>query len=251
MLGPSLATKTRVALVGTGIRGVNMWGKNVRENYSDVVEIVGLSDINPGRLAFAKRHIGASCPTFTDFDEMLAKTKPERVIVTTMDSTHHDLIVCAMEAGANVITEKPLTTDETKCQAILDARARTGRDITVTHNYRYSPHRERMKQLLVEGRIGRLTSVDFHCIWIFITAPPIFAVGTGRSVSRARCSCTKRVITSTCSIGGLARSPSSFMPRGRLSITARTTPLAARNAAAARTGTIGTSWRTNTSSTSM
>ena len=48
MLGPSLATKTRVALVGTGIRGVNMWGKNVRENYSDVVEIVGLSDINPG-----------------------------------------------------------------------------------------------------------------------------------------------------------------------------------------------------------
>ncbi len=162
MLGPSLAARTRVALVGTGIRGVNMWGKNVQENYSDVVEFVGLSDINPGRLAFAARYIGARCPTFVDFDEMLAKTKPERVIVTTMDSTHHDLIVRAMEAGANVITEKPLTTDETKCQAILDARARTGRDITVTHNYRYAPHRERIKQLLMEGRIGRLTSVDFH-----------------------------------------------------------------------------------------
>lgn len=59
MLGPSLAAKTRVAMVGTGIRGVNMWGKNVQENYSDVVEFVGLSDINPGRLAFAERYIGA------------------------------------------------------------------------------------------------------------------------------------------------------------------------------------------------
>ena len=87
MLGPSLAAKTRIAIVGTGIRGVNMWGKNVQENYSDVVEFVGLSDINPGRLAFAKRHIGASCPTFVDFDEMLRtgfkRATPVRLIRLT------------------------------------------------------------------------------------------------------------------------------------------------------------------------
>ena len=67
-----------------------------------------------------------------------------------------------MEAGCDVITEKPLTTDEAKCQAILDVQKRTGREITVTHNYRYAPHRLRMKELLRQERIGRVTSVDFH-----------------------------------------------------------------------------------------
>ncbi len=154
--------KTRVALVGTGVRGVSLWGKELHENYDDVVEFVGLCDINPGRLEFAKGYIGVDCPTFSNFDGMLEATKPDRVIVTTVDSTHHELMIRAMDAGVDVITEKPMTTDEAKCQAIVDAQKRTGRSVVVTHNYRYAPHRERMKKLLTEERIGRLTSVDFH-----------------------------------------------------------------------------------------
>ncbi len=154
--------RMKVALVGTGVRGVNMWGRDVVRDYPAEVEFVGLCDINPGRLAFAKDYIGVACPTFTDFSQMLETTSPEHVIVTTMDSTHDEFIVEALERGCNVITEKPMTTDEVKCQAILDAQERTGRNITVTHNYRYAPHRRRMKELLMEGRIGRLTSVDFH-----------------------------------------------------------------------------------------
>ena len=154
--------RKRIALVGTGIRGISMWGREVMAGSADAVEYVGLCDINPGRLAFAKGHIGVDCPTFTDFDRMLVEARPETVIVTTVDATHDQFIVAAMEAGCDVITEKPLTTDEVKCQAILDAQQRTGRDIVVTHNYRYAPHRARMKQLLMDGRIGRVTSVDFH-----------------------------------------------------------------------------------------
>ena len=156
------APKTRVALVGTGIRGVNLWGKTLKRDYDDVVDIVGLCDINPGRLEFAKGYIGVDCPTFSNFGGMLEATMPERLIVTTMDSTHDQFIVQAMEAGVDVITEKPMTTDETKCQAIIDAQEKTGRDVVVTHNYRYAPHRERMKKMLMDGRIGKLTSVDFH-----------------------------------------------------------------------------------------
>lgn len=160
---PSRAqAKRRLALVGTGIRGVNLWGRTLLSEYGDVVELVGLCDVNPGRLAFAKEYIGAECATFTDFEEMVRTTEPEQIIVTTVDSTHDQFIVGGMELGCDILTEKPLTTDETKCQAILDARERTGREIVVTHNYRYSPHRLRMKQLLEEGRIGRVTSVDFH-----------------------------------------------------------------------------------------
>ena len=159
---PPKPLKTRVALVGTGIRGVSLWGKELRKNYDDVVEFVGLCDINPGRLEFAKGYIGVDCPTFSNFDGMLEATKPDRVIVTTVDSTHHELMIRAMDAGIDVITEKPMTTDEAKCQAIIDAQKRSGSSVVVTHNYRYAPHRERMKKLLTEGRIGRVTSVDFH-----------------------------------------------------------------------------------------
>ena len=154
--------KTRVALVGTGIRGITMWGREVVRGYAEHAEFVGLCDINPGRLAYAKEYIGADCPTFTEFEEMLSSTSPEVLIVTTVDSTHDEFIIRGMEHGCDIVTEKPFTTDETKCQAILDAQARTGKHIVVTHNYRYSPHRQRMKQLLADGRIGRVTSVDFH-----------------------------------------------------------------------------------------
>ncbi len=71
-------------------------------------------------------------------------------------------IVRGMELGADIITEKPMTTDETKCQAILDAEKRTGKKVTVTFNYRYSPHRAKLYELLRAGEIGELTSVDFH-----------------------------------------------------------------------------------------
>jgi len=154
--------KMKLALVGTGVRGVNMFGKDVTSVYPEQITFVGLCDKNIGRLNFAKEYIGVTCPVFTDFDKMLQETKPDVVIVTTMDSTHHEFIIKALEFGANVITEKPMTTDEFKCQAILDAERKSGKSVIVTFNYRYSPHRQRMFEMLREGAIGELTSVDFH-----------------------------------------------------------------------------------------
>jgi predicted dehydrogenase len=158
-----------------------MWGRDVAGSYADDMEFVGLCDINPGRVAFARQHIGVDCPTFTDFREMMTATSPDSLIVTTVDATHDEFIVAGMEMGADIVTEKPMTTDEIKCQAILDAQERTGKNIVVTHNYRYSPHRQRMKELLMEGRIGRVTSVDFHWyldIWWLDSEPDeVFASG--------------------------------------------------------------------------
>jgi len=154
--------KMRVALVGTGVRGTSMWGKDVVDQYSDRVEFVGLCDINPGRLQLAKEYMRVNCPTFTNFDEMMQKTRPDTVIVTTVDATHDYFITRAMELGANVITEKPLTTDEVKCQRILDTERRTGKKVIVTFNYRYTPLTTRIKELLAGERIGKIISVDFH-----------------------------------------------------------------------------------------
>lgn len=154
--------KLKVALVGTGIRGISFWGKRLVTEYSDILEFVGLSDINPGRLEFGKEFIGTDCPTFTDFDEMLKKTDPDLLIVTTKDSTHHQFIIKGLENGCDVLTEKPLTIDEDKCQAILDAERKSGKKLIVGFNYRWSPYATKIKELLADNTIGKLTSVDFH-----------------------------------------------------------------------------------------
>jgi predicted dehydrogenase len=154
--------KKRLALVGTGIRGTGFWGKRIVENYGDIVEFVGLCDINPGRLEFATKYMNVDCQVFTDFEKMMNETKPEMVIVTTVDATHHKFIIKAMEMGADVLTEKPMTTDEDKSQAILDAEKRTGRKCTVGFNYRYGTLFTAIKEQLAEKPVGEITSVDFH-----------------------------------------------------------------------------------------
>ncbi len=154
--------KQRLALVGTGIRGTTFWGKTILRNFGDIVEYVGLCDINPGRVETGKKIIGTDCPTFTNFDEMMQKTKPDKLIVTTVDATHHEFIIKGLEYGADVITEKPLTTDEVKCQAILDAERKHNKKIIIGFNYRYNPHHTKIKELLMNERVGRITSVDFH-----------------------------------------------------------------------------------------
>ncbi|RYY89819.1 MAG: gfo/Idh/MocA family oxidoreductase [Chitinophagaceae bacterium] len=166
LIAPSLLAagpaKKRVAMVGTGHRGTGMWGTQLLKEHSNRIEFVGLCDTNPGRLATAKEMMGLSCPTYTDFEKMMRETKPELLIVTTVDGTHHEQIVRGMELGADILTEKPMTIDEGKCQAILDAERRTGKKVRVTFNYRYSPHRTKIWELLRAGAIGNVTSVDFH-----------------------------------------------------------------------------------------
>jgi predicted dehydrogenase len=158
----SVPGKKRLAIVGTGSRGTSFWGKPVQDEYSDLIEFVGLCDINPGRVELAKKKIGVTCPGFTDFDEMLVKTKPDTVIVTTVDATHSIFIIKALEFGCDVITEKPLTTDEVKCQAILDAERKSGKKVLVAFNYRHGTLFTAIKEQLAAKRVGRITSVDFH-----------------------------------------------------------------------------------------
>lgn len=154
--------KLKMALVGTGARGSGFWGKALIKNFGEVLEFVGLSDINPGRLAYVKKDMGLSCPSFVDFEQMLRETKPDYVIVTTVDATHDELIVKALNMGVNVITEKPMTTDEVKCKKILAAEKKSGKKVIVAFNYRHSVHAMQLKELLAQNRVGKITSVDFN-----------------------------------------------------------------------------------------
>jgi predicted dehydrogenase len=163
MNGMSFPTaKKRLAIVGTGHRGSGFWGKPIVDNFGDLIEFVGLCDINPGRVETAKNFMKVTCPTFTDFETMMKQVKPDMVIVTTVDALHDKYIIRAMELGADVITEKPMTTDEIKCSNILKTEKKTGKKVIVGFNYRHGSHMLKVKELLAANRVGKITSVDFH-----------------------------------------------------------------------------------------
>lgn len=170
---PDSGRKARYAVVGVGGRSL-MYREAILKNYAAHCELVGFCDINPGRLKLAQAKArdlaGGDIPIFEakDFDRMVSETKPDVVIVTTKDATHSQYIIRAMELGCDVVTEKPMTTDEEKCRAILDAQRKTGRHCRVTFNYRYSPPRTQVKDLLMSGVIGEVLSVDFH--WLLDTS---------------------------------------------------------------------------------
>jgi len=163
--------RARYAQVGVGGRSM-MYSRAMVERYADNCELVGLCDTNPGRLALRQswaRERGVDVPIYAaaDFDRMIAECRPDVVIVTSVDGMHDYYICRAMELGCDVITEKPMTTDEQKCQRIIDTQRATGRSCRVTFNYRYSPPRTQIKDLLMSGVIGDVLSVDFH--WLLDT----------------------------------------------------------------------------------
>jgi predicted dehydrogenase len=165
-------SRKRYAQVGVGSRS-RMYLTAISQTFRDTSELVALCDKNAGRLALAGKFVaasGARAPkTYgaADFDRMIRETKPHTVIVTTPDATHDDYIVRALDAGCDVITEKPMTTTAEKAQRILDACRRNGRHVRVTFNYRYSPPRTQVKDLLMSNAIGDVLSVDFH--WLLNT----------------------------------------------------------------------------------
>ncbi len=158
--------KKRYVQVGIGSRS-RMFTRAITERYADRAELVGLCDVNMGRVELRRSDLldagYGDVPGYhaDEFDRMIAEQKPDCVVVTTRDCDHDTYICRAMELGCDAITEKPMTTDEAKCQRILDTAERTGRDLRVTFNYRYSPTRTQVKELLMSGTIGKVLSVDF------------------------------------------------------------------------------------------
>ncbi len=159
--------RRRYALIGAGARA-EMFLRAVAVDHSDTARLVAMADVNRARMDVHNRWLkDAGAPAVPAYDAagfttMLAEQRVDEVIVTTVDSTHAQYAVAAMEAGCDVVTEKPMTVDVPGCRAILDAVARTGRRVSVAFNYRYKPVHETVRELLAAGEIGEIGSVHFE-----------------------------------------------------------------------------------------
>ncbi|MFF0128475.1 Gfo/Idh/MocA family protein [Streptomyces mirabilis] len=161
--------RRRAAVVGLGARA-QLYTEALTGPHADRVDLVGLCDVNAHRMAVHNEWIAAAHPgrapvpayAAEDFDLMLRHERVDLVVVCTVDRTHDAYIVRALEAGCDVVTEKPMTTDADRARRILDARRRTGREVRVAFNYRYNPVHSAVRKILASGGIGEVGSVHFE-----------------------------------------------------------------------------------------
>jgi predicted dehydrogenase len=168
-------TSKLYVVVGTGHR-VQMYLDAMAGDHKDDAELVGLVEPNPGRLSVHLSRLSDAGLDVTgvvtgdpdDLEQVIKETGANRVIVTSPDYTHADLIVRSLDAGVDVVVEKPLTIDPASTRRIAEAVKRSGRQVVVTHNYRYSPRNSGLKELIKNGSIGTPLSVTFE--WVLDTA---------------------------------------------------------------------------------
>lgn len=157
----------RFVQVGCGIRGIEGYAEPILKDYGEHVQLCGVYDINRKRAALVSFYGGVDVPVFDDFDTMLSTVKPDTVIVTTKDCAHDFYVIKALEAGCDVIVEKPMTTTFDKANAIKQAEEKSGKTVTVVFNLRYLPFFARVKELIKSGVIGEVFSVHYE--WMLDT----------------------------------------------------------------------------------
>jgi predicted dehydrogenase len=162
------AKPKRYAVIGTGGRA-RMFIEGIAKDHPQQAEIVGLCDLSPTRMDWYHELLTQSygydsipCVTPDRLVDLLQDQAVDTLIVCTTDASHARYCVQAMEAGCDVICEKPLATRVDDIADILDAMDRTGQDVRVAFNVRFDPKFVTVKQAIMRGVIGRPLSVDFR-----------------------------------------------------------------------------------------
>lgn len=158
-LGQAGKTYT-TALVGTGWWGMNILGEAMAAKRS---KVVGLCDVDENQLnpAFGKvQQLTGNAPRkYKDFRELLAKEKPEIVIVGTPDHWHPLICIAAIEAGAHVYVEKPISHTIREGRAMVKAARAADRVVQVGTHRRVSPHNVEGLKFLRSGKAGKVHMV--------------------------------------------------------------------------------------------
>ncbi|MEU8657790.1 Gfo/Idh/MocA family protein [Actinoplanes philippinensis] len=160
----------RYAVVGLGHRA-QLYIDALLGEWRDTGEIVAFCDTNRTRMAYHNLRVTAAgrepVPVFHPERYAEVLSLADAVVITTIDARHADYVCAALDAGVDVIVEKPLTVDADGCRRIAAAAGSSSARLIVTFNYRYSPRNSAVRELLAAGRIGRVTSVHFE--WLLDT----------------------------------------------------------------------------------
>jgi predicted dehydrogenase len=158
--------KKRVGLIGSGWYGkVDL----LRLIQVAPVEVVSLCDVDKRMLAeaadiVAGRQLSKKKPrTYGDYRDMLKEKDLDLVLIATPDHWHALPMIAAAEAGADIYVQKPIGVDVVECQAMVAAARKHGRVVQVGTQRRSTPHLFEARDLVQEGRLGRIGLVETYC----------------------------------------------------------------------------------------
>ncbi len=146
--------KHKMAIVGFG--GMAGWHHKEIQTIDDL-EIAGIWDIKEERRAVANQK---GLHVYESPEDLLADPETDLVLIATPNDVHKPVAIAAMEAGKNVISEKPVTLSSADLQEMMEASTRTGRFLTVHQNRRWDEDFLTVRNILKEGRLGELFRVE-------------------------------------------------------------------------------------------
>lgn len=150
-----MSNEIAIAVVGAGY-----WGPNLIRNVAEVpgARLHTICDLDIDRLEkIGRRYPGAA--TTTDLEGVLADSSIDAVVLATPASTHHSMGLAAMEAGKDVLVEKPLAMTVAECRDLVRFAEANGRVLMVGHTFIYNAAVKMIKQLLDDGELGELLYV--------------------------------------------------------------------------------------------
>ncbi len=147
----------RIIQIGVGIRGGH-WAEIVRD-YPDAV-CVGFVDPSPAALEKARGVAGNDAGYFADLDEAFESARADAAVIASPSALHAEHARRALDAGLAVMVEKPLAVSVVEGLRVLESAEKANRPIMVAENYRYWPAEQTVRELIREGRIGRIDSAS-------------------------------------------------------------------------------------------
>jgi predicted dehydrogenase len=143
--------------IGTLVVGYGYWGPNIVRNVAESreLELVALCERDESRIAdFQKRNPGVPCER--DYAAALADPEIEAVAIATPPHTHYDLVRRALEAGKDVLVEKPLARTAGEAAELVALAEDLGRVLMPGHTFLYSPSVNKVKSLIDEDVLGEI-----------------------------------------------------------------------------------------------
>ena len=146
--------------LGAGNRG-NVYG-NYALKYPDKLDIVGVAEPIPVRNErYATKHKIEDKNRFKTWEDVFKVPKfADAVIITTPDNLHYGPCMAALKMGYHVLLEKPISPSEKECRDILNLAKSSGKVVGVCHVLRYAPYFVKLKELMNNGSIGEVVSIQ-------------------------------------------------------------------------------------------
>lgn len=157
--------RTERKRIGYAVLGLGIGMAHADAAYaSDNADLVAVCDIDEARLHQAEQAY-PGVTLYRDFEQLLHDERVDIISVCLPSAMHADFAVRCIEAGKDVLVEKPLDITPARAELIEQARLRTGRTCGVVHQNRFNADMPPIRDAVVSGRLGRLILGTFAVKW--------------------------------------------------------------------------------------